>query len=222
MYLAEIGKDIGFIAASFFLGSIPFCYILGKIAGKKNLTEIGDKNPGGWNLIFNVSKIWGIIGLLLDMAKGFFAYYLVLMFAYKSSIDIFGTNHNELIAVLAGCAAVAGHCYTPFLKYSGGKGLATWIGFILSASWFSLPVAAVGWLVGVFFARNMVWAISLGIVFTGVFLWIYTGAAIYIPFIIILFIIMIPKQLNRDLTLGKNFKFRKESTIKNILKPKIK
>ena len=34
MYLAEIGKDIGFIAASFFLGSIPFCYILGKIAGK--------------------------------------------------------------------------------------------------------------------------------------------------------------------------------------------
>jgi len=222
MYLTEIGKDVGFILASFFIGSIPFCYILGKIVSKKNLTEIGDKNPGGWNLIFNVSKIWGIIGLLLDMAKGFFVYYLVLMFAYKSSTDILGTNHNELIAVLAGCAAVAGHCYTPFLKWNGGRGLATWIGFIESASWFSLPVAALGWLVGVFFARNMIWAISLGIVFTGIFLWLYTGAAIFLPAIIILLIIMIPKQLNRNLTLGKNFQFRKESTFRDILKPKIK
>jgi acyl phosphate:glycerol-3-phosphate acyltransferase len=71
LYLAEIGKDMGFILVSFLIGSIPFCYVLGKIVSKKNLTEIGDKNPGGWNLIFNVSKIWGIIGLLLDMAKGF-------------------------------------------------------------------------------------------------------------------------------------------------------
>ena len=222
MHLIEISKDIGFIAVSFFIGSIPFCYLLGKIVGKKNLTEIGDKNPGGWNLIFNVSKIWGIIGLLFDMAKGFFVYYLVLMFAYKSSINIFGTNHNELIAALAGCAAVAGHCYTPFLKWNGGRGLATWIGFISAANWFSLPVAAVGWLVGVFFVRNMIWAVSLGVIFTGVFLWLYTGAAIFLFAIIIQLIIMIPKQLNRNLKLGKNFQFRKEATIQDILKPKIK
>jgi glycerol-3-phosphate acyltransferase PlsY len=139
------------------------------------------------------------------------------MFAYKSSINIFGTNHNELIAVLAGCAVVAGHCYTPFLKWNGGRGLATWIGFIESASWFSLPVAALGWLVGVLFARNMIWAVSLGI-----FLWLYTSAAIFLPAIIILLIIMIPKQLNRKLTLAKNFQFRKESTFRDILKPKIK
>ena len=222
MYLAEIGKDIGFIVASFSLGSIPFCYILGKIASKKNLTEIGDKNPGGWNLIFNVSKIWGIIGLLLDMAKGFFSYYLVLMFAYKSSIEIFGTNHNELIAVLAGCAAVAGHNYTPFLKWNGGKGLATWISFVSAASWYSLPVACLGFLVGVFFARNMIWVVSLGIVFTGVFLWLHTGAAIFLPAIIILLIIMIPKQINRNLSLGKNFQFRKEATLQDLFKPKIR
>ena len=59
MGLIEIGKDILFIIASFFLGSIPFCYILGKAVGKKNLTEIGDKNPGGWNLVLMSQKYGG-------------------------------------------------------------------------------------------------------------------------------------------------------------------
>jgi len=68
----------------------------------------------------------------------------------------------------------------------------------------------------------MIWAISLGVIFTGVFLWLYTGAAIFLFAIIIQLIIMIPKQLNRNLTLGKNFQFRKEATIQDILKPKIK
>ncbi|MCL5073155.1 MAG: glycerol-3-phosphate acyltransferase, partial [Actinobacteria bacterium] len=61
---------IGIIIACYLIGAIPFCYIIGQLAGGKKLTEIGDKNPGGWNLIFNVSKFWGIIGTMLDVAKG--------------------------------------------------------------------------------------------------------------------------------------------------------
>ncbi|MBN2073235.1 MAG: glycerol-3-phosphate acyltransferase [Actinobacteria bacterium] len=222
MELIEIFRDMGFIVSSFLIGSIPFCYVLGKIVGKKKLTEIGDRNPGGWNLVFNVSKIWGFIGILLDMAKGFFSYYLTLMFAYKSSTIIFGTNHNELLAVLAGCAAVAGHCYSPFLRWNGGKGLATWGGFAIAASFYSLPVGGLAILAGLLIARNMIWAVSMGIIFTGIFLWIYTGAAVFLLSIIILLIIMLPRQVNRNLALGKNFKFRKEATLGDLFKPRIR
>jgi len=172
MGLLEIGKDILFIIASFFIGAIPFCYILGKVVGKKSLKEIGDKNPGGWNLIFNVSKIWGFIGIILDMAKGYLVYSLVLMFAYKSSAEILGTNHSQAMAVLLSCVAVAGHNYTPFLKWNGGKGLATWGGFIIAASWITLPVAGIGIVAGILFARNMIWGVTLGIVSSAVFLWL--------------------------------------------------
>lgn len=218
----EIFKDVCYIAAGFLIGSIPFCYILGKIVGKKKLTEIGDRNPGGWNLVFNVSKIWGLIGILLDMAKGGFSYYMVLALASRSSVEFFGTNHNELIAVLAGCAAVAGHCYTPFLKWNGGKGLATWGGFAVAASFYSFPVGGLAILAGILIARNMIWAVSMGIIFTGIFLWIYTGAAVFLLSIIILLVIMLPRQVNRNLALGKNFKFRKEATLEDLFKPRIR
>ena len=219
---AEVGKDILFIIAGFFIGSIPFCYILGKVVGKKDLKEIGDKNPGGWNLVFNVSKIWGFIGILLDMAKGFLVYYFVLRFAYQSSIDILGTNHNQLIAVLAGCASVAGHNYTPFLRWNGGKGLAAWGGFATSASWYSFPIGGMALLVGILVARNMIWAVVLGIVSVGVFLWLFTGAAVFLLSIVILLIIMLPRQINRSQALGKNFQFRKEASLQDLFKPRIR
>jgi glycerol-3-phosphate acyltransferase PlsY len=218
----EIVKDILFIIGGFIIGSVPFCYILGKIIGKKNLKEIGDKNPGGWNLVFNVSKFWGFIGILLDMAKGFFTYYLVLRFAHESSTTILGTNHNMLIAVLAGCAAVAGHNYTPFLNWNGGKGLGTWGGYVTAASWIAFPVGALGLLAGILVALNMIWAVALGIIATGIFLWLYTGAYVFILSTILLLIIMIPRQINPKLSLGKNFKFRKESSLGDLFKPKIR
>jgi len=218
----EILKDILFIVCGFIIGSIPFCYILGRFVGKKRLTEIGDKNPGGWNLVFNVSKFWGFIGILLDMAKGYLTYYLVLRFAYGSSEIILGTNHNMLIAVLAGCAAVAGHNYSPFLNWNGGKGLAAWGGFMTAGSWYAFFVGALGLLAGLFVALNMIWAVTLGIISTGIFLWLYTGAYVFLLSTIILLIIMIPRQINHELSLGKNFQFRKESSLGDLFKPKIR
>ena len=120
--MSDILKDIGIIIAGFLVGAIPFCFILGKIVGGKRLTEIGDKNPGGWNLVFNVSKIWGFIGIILDMAKGYFVYYLAYKFSSAGSVEILGAANHQLIAIIAGCAAVAGHNYTPYLKFNGGKG----------------------------------------------------------------------------------------------------
>jgi len=220
--MLDILKDVGIIIAAFLVGAIPFCFILGKIVGGKRLTEIGDKNPGGWNLVFNVSKIWGFIGILLDMAKGYFVYYLAYKYSSAGTVEILGSTNQQLIAVLAGCAAVAGHNYTPYLKFNGGKGLATWGGVIIAVSPFSIITGAAGLLAGLFVARNMIWSVSLGIIITGIFLWLYKGQIIFFVMIFILLAIMLPKQVNKKISLGLNFKFRKEATLGDLFKPKIR
>ena len=62
MQTLELFRNIGLVAACYLVGSVPFCNIISKSVGKKDLREIGDKNPGGWNLAFNVSKYWEIAG----------------------------------------------------------------------------------------------------------------------------------------------------------------
>ena len=215
-------KDIGFIAGSYFVGAIPFCYILGKIVSGKKLTEIGDKNPGGWNLVFNISKIWGFIGIILDIAKGYFTYFLAYKFTETGFIEVFNTTHNQVIAVLAGCAAVAGHNYSPYMKFKGGKGLATYAGFVLAASPWNFIIGPVGILTGLFAVKNMIWAVTMTIVFSGIFLWFFKDTIIFAIMIIIMLLIMIPRQINHNISLGLNFKFRKEATLKDLFKPKIR
>jgi len=215
-------KDLGFIAGSWLVGAIPFCYVIGRLVSGKKLTEIGDKNPGGWNLVFNVSKIWGFIGIILDMAKGYFAYFLAYRFAGYTGLEILGASDNQVIAILAGCAAVAGHNYPPYLKFRGGKGIATWGGFMIAGHPINLPVGAAGLLLGILVARNMIWAVSLGIIFSGIFLWLYMGTAVFLVMVLILLAIMIPRQINHSYSLGLNFKFRKEASLQDLFKPKIR
>ena len=214
--------NTGFLVLSYLVGAIPFCFILGKIVSGKKLTEIGDKNPGGWNLVFNVSKIWGFIGIMLDMAKGYFAYFLTYMYASAANIQILGFQNNHLMAILAGCAAVAGHNYSPYMKFKGGKGLATWAGVIFAAHFLTFPIGSAGLLFGILIARNMIWSVAIGIISTGIFLWLYKGSILYVAMTLLLLAIMIPKQVNRTISLGKNFKFRKEATLGDLFKPKIR
>ena len=203
---------IEMIIVCYFIGAIPFCYIIGKLAGGKKLTEIGDKNPGGWNLIFNVSKFWGIIGMMLDVAKGYLSFFLVLQF-----------TDNWIIALLAGCACVLGHNYSPYLKFSGGKGIAAVLGFLLAVHPLTVPSFAIGILFGLYVLRNMIWGVVLGIATATIFLGIYyLDPLIYIVLAIILILIMVPKQINRSIKLSKNFQFRKEANVKDLFTPKIR
>ena len=203
---------IGTIIVCYFIGAIPFCYIIGKLAGGKKLTEIGDKNPGAWNLIFNVSKFWGVIGTILDVAKGYFSFFLVIKF-----------TENWIVALIAGCACVAGHNYSPYLKFSGGKGIAAMLGFLLAVHPLTIPSFAIGILFGLYVLRNMIWGVIFGIVTATIFLGIYYhDPLIFIALAIILILILVPKQINRSIKLSKNFQFRKEANVKDLFTPKIR
>ena len=207
----ETLKIIGIIVLCYLIGAIPFCNLIAMATGKKDLTKIGDKNPGGWNLVFNVSKIWGIVGIALDMGKGYFSYFLVYMF-----------TGSLIFALIAGCAAVAGHNYSPYLRFRGGKGLATMGGLVIAISPWTLLSFGIGMVSGLFMIRNMIWGVLTGLITTGIFLWLFMGSSLYLIMTVILILLIVPKYINHSISLGMNFKFRKEKTMKDLFTPKIR
>ncbi len=100
----------------FFCASIPFGYLIGKFKGV-DVRKKGSGNIGATNVSRTLGKKWGAVVLLLDAVKGF----LPVFFIYYLG---FGT-----LCVAAGAFfAVCGHCFTPFLRFKGGKGVATGLG----------------------------------------------------------------------------------------------
>ncbi len=209
--ILEFIRNTGLIIICYFIGAIPFCNVIAKIHSKKDLRKIGDKNPGGWNLVFNVSKFWGVLGIIFDILKGFLSYFIILRI-----------TGSEMVAMLAGCAAVAGHNYSPYMKLTGGKGLASTIGFLIAANPFTILAFGSGILLSIFITKNMIWSVISAIVFSGVFLYLLKNSSLYLIMALLLLIIIIPKYINHSITIAHNFKFRKEKTLKDLFTPKIR
>jgi len=207
----ELFRNIGLVIICYFIGAIPFCNIIAKIHSNKDLRKIGDKNPGGWNLVFNVSKFWGSLGIILDILKGFLSYFLV-----------WKITGIEIVAILAGCAAVAGHNYSAYLKFSGGRGIASTLRFLLAINPLTIIAFGIGMLSALFSIKNMIWGVISGIVASSIFLWLFKRSSIYLILGILLITIIIPKHINRSITIPHNFKFRKEKTLKDLFTPKIR
>ncbi|MFH0948448.1 MAG: glycerol-3-phosphate 1-O-acyltransferase PlsY [Elusimicrobiota bacterium] len=115
------------LSASFLLGSIPNAYLIAKIFYGIDICNHGSGNPGATNVWRIIGKIPGSITSLFDVLKGFLPVFI------SRNLPTYG-NFNEpslTIPMLAGFCAVAGHIWTPFLKFRGGKGVATGYGVFL-------------------------------------------------------------------------------------------
>lgn len=121
------------IVLGYLLGSIPFGVLLTRMAGAGDLRQIGSGNIGATNVLRTGRKGLAAATLLLDLAKGAAA---VLLAAWL-------LPGNEL---LAGGAAFIGHCYPVWLKFRGGKGVATLMGVVVALHWPSGLVYAAIWL----------------------------------------------------------------------------
>ena len=118
---------------SYLLGSIPFGVILTRLGGAGDLRTIGSGNIGATNVLRTGRKGLAAATLLLDMAKGAVAVLLVS--------HLFPGN-----ALLAAAGAFIGHCYPVWLKFKGGKGVATLMGIVVALHWPLGAVYAVVWL----------------------------------------------------------------------------
>jgi len=110
------------IVSAYLLGSVPSGYVLGKLAGV-DVRKAGSGNVGATNVARVVGKRQGIMTLLFDVAKGF----LPVLFAQSMHLD-------SSIVALTGVAAFVGHLYPIFLRFKGGKGVATALGVFVAVA----------------------------------------------------------------------------------------
>ena len=127
MQALDIVIGILFIILSYFIGSIPFGVVLGKLICKKDIREYGSKNIGTTNAIRVLGKKVGFLVFFCDVFKGCFIIILIKILGITNvwktpeGIDIF----------LYGAAAILGHSFSIFLNFKGGKAVATSLGVVL-------------------------------------------------------------------------------------------
>ncbi len=152
--------EIWFIVMSYLMGSIPFGFILYFLSERKDIRSEGSGNIGATNVMRNKGKAFGIATLLLDVAKGA----VPVLYGFKHFQD------SPTLIIIGGAAAIIGHCFPVFLKFKGGKGVATLVGVFITFSYPSILV-----FLGVFFVT--VWItrfVSLGSMLGTLSIFFYT------------------------------------------------
>ncbi|MDB9744582.1 glycerol-3-phosphate 1-O-acyltransferase PlsY [Pelagibacteraceae bacterium] len=163
---------------SYFLGSVPFGLIITKIFLGKDIREIGSGNIGTTNVLRTGKKSLAAATLLFDILKG----YLSIIITYK--------YFNDLV-YLSGLICFIGHIFPIWLKFKGGKGVATYLGIILGISFLLGLMFGVAWLITIIIFRYA----SLSSIIASMIVCIYSifinnemqSYFLFITFVIIIF-----------------------------------
>lgn len=129
------------LAFGYLCGSIPFGLLLTRLAGTKDIRTIGSKSIGATNVLRTGRKDLALATVLLDALKGTVAVLLAERYLGPGA------------GVLAGLGAFLGHLYPVWLKFEGGKGVATFIGVILALWWPGVVLFGAIWLGIAYFTR---------------------------------------------------------------------
>ena len=162
---------------SYLLGSIPFGLVLTKIFLKKDIREIGSGNIGTTNVLRTGKKSLAVATLVLDLLKGYFS--IVITFIYFENLILY----SALICLI-------GHIFPIWLKFKGGKGVATYLGVILALSYKFFLIFGITWLVISFLFRYA----SLSSIISSLIVFVYSyffinnfSLILFIFFVIIIY-----------------------------------
>ncbi|MFB0559107.1 MAG: glycerol-3-phosphate acyltransferase [Dehalococcoidales bacterium] len=162
-------NEIIAVVLGYLLGSIPSAYIATRIATGKDIRRIGGGNVGGLNTYQEVGAIPALVVGIVDLGKG----------AAAVAIAYWLLDVSQLFVMLAGLAAVIGHMWMVFLKFSGGKGMGStfgalavlmpvygyWYGFLIFLGVIAVPLII---------TRNLALAMGIGILFLPLITWLIT------------------------------------------------
>ncbi|MCF6221727.1 MAG: glycerol-3-phosphate 1-O-acyltransferase PlsY [Robiginitomaculum sp.] len=134
-------ENILALVLGYILGSIPFGLLIARFAGHGDIRDIGSGNIGATNVLRTGDKKLAVFTLLLDMGKAAAAALLAAHF------------FSFVPSLIAGGAALFGHCYPVWLKFKGGKGVATYFGVLFAVFWQIGLVAAAIWIASALLTR---------------------------------------------------------------------
>jgi glycerol-3-phosphate acyltransferase PlsY len=149
----------------YLLGSIPFGLVLTRAAGLGDIRQIGSGNIGATNVLRTGRKGLALATLLLDGGKGAIAALLALVLL----------GHDSML--VAAFAAVLGHNFPVWLRFKGGKGVATTFGTLMAAAWPVGIAACLTWLVVAFTFRISSLSALVALALSPVFAWFLAGPA---------------------------------------------
>lgn len=121
------------VFSGYLVGSIPFGVIVGRVFFHTDIRQTGSGNIGAANAVRALGKVGGTTVLLLDILKGTVPTLLAARIAPE-------------FEVLAATAAILGHCFSPWLHFKGGKGVATALGALIVLCWQAAVVSGLAWL----------------------------------------------------------------------------
>lgn len=124
------------IAGSYLIGSIPFGLVMARLFGLGNLRQIGSGNIGATNVLRTGNKSAALLTLILDSGKG-----LIIIIALKYM------TASEIMLAAAAVASITGHCYPIWLRFLGGKGVATGLGVFIGLDFMAGVLICLTWLI---------------------------------------------------------------------------
>ncbi len=135
--------DYWVLLVSYIIGLFPSAYIAGHLVKGGDIRKVGDRNAGAANVYRNISHVAGIAVLAADIGKGALAILLAQAVA------------SQPIVLLSGVAVVAGHNWPIFLRFKGGRGLATTIGVLLVLLTVPMAILSTAGIISLWKKRNM-------------------------------------------------------------------
>jgi len=165
------------VIGSYLLGAVPFGFLIAKKRGF-NIYEHGSGNIGATNVFRVVGKTWGILTFILDMLKGFIPAMVIPMV-----LSIFGMKFGMkeyFVPLQLACAfaAIIGHCWPVYVKFKGGKGVATSAGAMIGLAPLPALVALIVWIIVMLIFRF----VSLASIMAAIVLAVATWVAFFMDF----------------------------------------
>jgi glycerol-3-phosphate acyltransferase PlsY len=182
--LASLPQAAIALAFGYLLGSIPFGLVLTKLAGTQDIREIGSGNIGATNVLRTGHKGLAAVTLFCDMFKGT----LAVLLAGK----VFG--HDAALA--AGLGAFLGHLFPVWLRFKGGKGVATYIGILIGFAWIAALVFGAIWFAVAGIARYSSLSGLVASAATPVTLWALGQTDVAILFIVLTALVFVMHRAN--------------------------
>ena len=160
-------KFLMLIIGSYLIGSIPFSFLVAKILKKIDIRRVGSGNPGATNVYRTCGFKIGMFAFFMDALRGFLAVY-GLVTLLKFSVEII-----SIVQIIAFITVVAGHNWTVFLRFKGGKGMATSAGALIAIDWRVCLILFLIWCLCLVLTRYVSFSSIISATILPVMFWLY-------------------------------------------------
>ena len=191
------------VFGAYIIGSIPTGYIIVKLFTGQDIRTIGSGSTGATNVKRVMGKKWFFTVMILDAIKG--ALPVVLAYFFTTAFKDIG-----LLPVIAAVFAIIGHSKSIFLKFTGGKSVASGVGTLLALNWQAGLIIAAVWAVITWFSRYVSLGSIIALALAPVIMWILKSPLAYVIYALIaaIYVIYLHRENIKRLIAGNENKVR--------------